>query len=538
MLAGSTTRARARALGVPVEAAPLVARRARPGRGARARTRRSRPAKCRVHTKPRDAGPLRRAPLADAGRARQGRGEGAAARAEGGRRQPAGAARRADRSANAGRSCGPCCARCRGTRHCAAHYPRSVRLYDTFTRSLVDLPEPPAPVRMYVCGPTVYARAHIGNARPFVVGMWLRSWLRATGREATLVHNITDINDKIYDAAPGNSAELAARATEWYLEDTRDLGLGMPDHLPKATESVPQIVSLHRGADRERARLRGAGRRLLPRRVVPRVRPPLRAASRPGRGAGAEPAQGGRPGLRALEGEQARDRGHLVGLALGPRPARLAHRVLGDGRGDLRAGVRDPRRRARPRLPAPRERGRAVACARPSRSPRSGRTTGCCGSPARRCRSRRERLDDPGDDRRVGAGGGARLLPDRLLAQADRLLARHDDPGGRPAGDAAECVHAARLRPRREPLAGFAAALDDDFDTPAALAVLHDWASGGPAGAPAAWARGLRPRVARRARRGAAGGRRARRAARRRRAPRGTSRRPTACATSSPRSAG
>jgi cysteinyl-tRNA synthetase len=118
-----------------------------------------------------------------------------------------------------------------------------VRLYDTYTRALVDLPAPPGPVRMYVCGPTVYARAHIGNARPFVVGMWFRSWLHATGYGATLVHNITDINDKIYDAAPGRSAELAARATEWYLEDTRDLGLGMPDFLPKATESVPAIVS-------------------------------------------------------------------------------------------------------------------------------------------------------------------------------------------------------------------------------------------------------------------------------------------------------
>jgi cysteinyl-tRNA synthetase len=118
-----------------------------------------------------------------------------------------------------------------------------VRLYDTYTRGLVDLPAPPGPVRMYVCGPTVYARAHIGNARPFVVGMWFRSWLRATGYDATLVHNITDINDKIYDAAPGRSAELAARATEWYLEDTGDLGLGMPDFLPKATESVPAIVS-------------------------------------------------------------------------------------------------------------------------------------------------------------------------------------------------------------------------------------------------------------------------------------------------------
>jgi cysteinyl-tRNA synthetase len=118
-----------------------------------------------------------------------------------------------------------------------------VRLYDTYTRSVVELPDAPGPVRMYVCGPTVYARAHIGNARPFIIGMWFRAWLRATGYEAKLVHNITDINDKIYDAAPGKSAELAERATGWYLEDTGDLGLGMPDYLPKATESVPAIVS-------------------------------------------------------------------------------------------------------------------------------------------------------------------------------------------------------------------------------------------------------------------------------------------------------
>jgi cysteinyl-tRNA synthetase len=118
-----------------------------------------------------------------------------------------------------------------------------VRLYDTSTRSLVELPPPPGPVRMYFCGPTVYARAHIGNARPFIVGMWLRAWLRLRGYDTQLVHNITDINDKIYDAAPGASAELAARATEWYVEDTRDLGLGMPDHVPRATESVPQIVA-------------------------------------------------------------------------------------------------------------------------------------------------------------------------------------------------------------------------------------------------------------------------------------------------------
>ena len=117
-----------------------------------------------------------------------------------------------------------------------------MRLYDTMSRSLVELPPPPGPIRMYFCGPTVYARAHVGNARPFLIGMWLRSWLRKTGYDVTLVHNITDINDKIYDAAPGASAELAAAATEWYITDTGDLGLGQADFLPKATESVPQIV--------------------------------------------------------------------------------------------------------------------------------------------------------------------------------------------------------------------------------------------------------------------------------------------------------
>jgi len=117
-----------------------------------------------------------------------------------------------------------------------------VQLYNTLSRHVEALPPPPGPVRMYFCGPTVYQRAHIGNARPFVLGMWLRSWLRHRGYDATLVHNITDVNDKIYDAAPGASAELAARATEWYLQDVGDLGLGLPDGLPKATEHIPGIV--------------------------------------------------------------------------------------------------------------------------------------------------------------------------------------------------------------------------------------------------------------------------------------------------------
>ena len=119
-----------------------------------------------------------------------------------------------------------------------------MRLYNTLTRQLEELPPPPGPIRMYFCGPTVYQRAHIGNARPFVLGMWLRTWLKLRGYEVVFVHNITDVNDKIYDAAPGKSAELAAKATEWYLQDTADLGLGQPDLTPKATESMPAIIHL------------------------------------------------------------------------------------------------------------------------------------------------------------------------------------------------------------------------------------------------------------------------------------------------------
>src|SRR5436190_4643608 len=118
-----------------------------------------------------------------------------------------------------------------------------MRLYNTLSRQLEELPPPPGPIRMYFCGPTVYQRAHIGNARPFALGMWLRAWLRHRGYDATLVHNITDVNDRIYDAAPGASAELAEHATRWYLEDTGDLGLGMPDGLPKATDAVPSIIA-------------------------------------------------------------------------------------------------------------------------------------------------------------------------------------------------------------------------------------------------------------------------------------------------------
>jgi len=119
-----------------------------------------------------------------------------------------------------------------------------MRLHDTLTGSLVELPGAPEPIGIYVCGPTVYQRAHIGNARPFVVFMWLARWLRERGYDVSLVHNIPDVNDRIYEAAPGRSAERARDATRWYLEDTADFRLGLPDSQPLATDTIPEIVTM------------------------------------------------------------------------------------------------------------------------------------------------------------------------------------------------------------------------------------------------------------------------------------------------------
>jgi cysteinyl-tRNA synthetase len=120
-----------------------------------------------------------------------------------------------------------------------------MRVYDTLTGGLVELPPPPGPIGIYWCGPTVYQRIHVGNALAVsVLPLWLKRWLDHQGYETKVVVNITDINDKIYDAAPGASAQLASDATRWYFEDTDRLGLGRPDVEPTAAETVPDQIAL------------------------------------------------------------------------------------------------------------------------------------------------------------------------------------------------------------------------------------------------------------------------------------------------------
>ena len=125
---------------------------------------------------------------------------------------------------------------------------REVRISDTLsgkTRALE--PRDPPRVGIYTCGPTVYSRVHVGNARPFVIPILLRRLLRRLGYEPRLVINVTDINDKIYDAAREAgvpSDALAREMTRAYVEDTDRLDLGRPDAEPLASETIAEIIEL------------------------------------------------------------------------------------------------------------------------------------------------------------------------------------------------------------------------------------------------------------------------------------------------------
>jgi cysteinyl-tRNA synthetase len=124
---------------------------------------------------------------------------------------------------------------------------RRIRLHDTRSGELAELrTRDPGRVGVYACGPTVYSRIHIGNARPFVVFSLLKRFLEHEGYGVSLVVNVTDVNDKIYDAARAagrSSAQLAAEMTELYRADTDALGLGRPDHEPLASETMDPIIA-------------------------------------------------------------------------------------------------------------------------------------------------------------------------------------------------------------------------------------------------------------------------------------------------------
>ncbi|MBF6618895.1 MAG: cysteine--tRNA ligase [Patulibacter sp.] len=125
---------------------------------------------------------------------------------------------------------------------------RPIQIHDTASGGLQPLrPEQSGRVRIYACGPTVYNRIHVGNARPFIVYALLKRFLVSQGYAVTLVSNLTDVNDKIYAAANAAgvaSTDLAVAMGDHYRADTDRLGLGRPDLEPLATTSMPAIIAL------------------------------------------------------------------------------------------------------------------------------------------------------------------------------------------------------------------------------------------------------------------------------------------------------
>ena len=123
-----------------------------------------------------------------------------------------------------------------------------IRLYDTKQHKKVPfIPLHEGEVRMYVCGPTVYNRIHIGNARTFISFDMIRRYLEWRGFKVTFVQNVTDVDDKIINRAAEegrSAAEVATEYTKAFIADMHAAGVADPTIRPKATEEIPAMIDL------------------------------------------------------------------------------------------------------------------------------------------------------------------------------------------------------------------------------------------------------------------------------------------------------
>jgi len=123
-----------------------------------------------------------------------------------------------------------------------------LKLYNTLSGRIEEvIPEEGQPIRMYVCGPTVYSRAHIGNFRTFVATDVLRRTLKFLGLHVLEVMNITDVDDRIIQLASAQNTDIQSfteSPTRAYLEDLGTLRMEVPEVMPKATEHVKEMVAL------------------------------------------------------------------------------------------------------------------------------------------------------------------------------------------------------------------------------------------------------------------------------------------------------
>src|ERR687889_2096634 len=125
-----------------------------------------------------------------------------------------------------------------------------IRLYDTMAREKrTFVPLNPQRITMYVCGPTVYGRAHIGNARPAVVFDTLARLIRHQYGADSLVYarNVTDVDDKIIAAAEAEGVEpevITERYERHYIEDMGALGVAPPTVAPHATQEIGPMIAM------------------------------------------------------------------------------------------------------------------------------------------------------------------------------------------------------------------------------------------------------------------------------------------------------
>ncbi|WP_343729236.1 cysteine--tRNA ligase [Duganella sp.] len=124
----------------------------------------------------------------------------------------------------------------------------NLKIYNTLARDKqVFVPIEPGKVRMYVCGMTIYDYCHVGHARMMMAFDVMYRWLLASGYDVTYARNITDIDDKIIKRAVENGetiSQLTTRFTQYMDEDTTALGILPPTLVPRATEYVPQMLAL------------------------------------------------------------------------------------------------------------------------------------------------------------------------------------------------------------------------------------------------------------------------------------------------------
>src|SRR5438876_7269643 len=124
----------------------------------------------------------------------------------------------------------------------------NLKIYNTLAREKqLFSPILPGQVRMYVCGMTIYDYCHIGHARMNMAFDVIYRWLRASGYAVTYVRNITDIDDKIIKRAVERGItihQLTEEMSAAMHEDFAAVGLLRPDHEPRATEYVPQMLAL------------------------------------------------------------------------------------------------------------------------------------------------------------------------------------------------------------------------------------------------------------------------------------------------------